>query len=322
MLRSSSPRTHYLHYFFTGISEPERGLPHFTIVGYLDDQQFVRYDSETRRDLPRASWIRKVEGDDAQYWDWQTQLSRSWELYFRVSLWSRFNHSRGLHTWQWMHGCELREDGQKGGLSQFGYDGKDFLSLDKQTLTWTAADSKAQVTKRKWEADRVWTQGRATFLEEDCIEWLQKYLHYGKEMLLRKETPVVKVTRKAGYGGRETLICRVHGFYPREIDVTWKMDGEVMEQETFRGATVPNADGTYHTWLSIEIDTKDRGRYWCHVEHDSLPGPLDLSWEESGSMWLLLGGVLGAVSAAILLVVGLILCIKKRHKGYRATPTS
>ncbi|KAH0630664.1 hypothetical protein JD844_013931, partial [Phrynosoma platyrhinos] len=295
----SFPRSHYLHYFFTGISEPDQGLPHFTIVGYLDDQLFVRYDSKIRRDLPRVSWIRKVEEDDAQYWDWQTQLSQSWELYFRLS-----------------------EDGRKAGHSQFGYDGKDFLSLDKETLTWTAADSKAQVTKRKWEADRVWTQGRATFLEEDCIEWLQKYLHYGKETLLRKEPPVVKVTRKAGYGGRETLICRAHGFYPREIDATWRRDGEVMEQETFRGATVPNADGTYHTWLSIEIDTKDRGRYWCRVEHDGLPGPLDLTWEESDSMWLLLGGVLGAVAAAILLVVGLILCIKKQYEGYKATPTS
>ncbi|XP_067321718.1 uncharacterized protein [Anolis sagrei] len=314
-----SGRSHRLHYFFTGVSEPGGGLPHFSIVGYLDDEQFVRYDSETRRDLPRSSWIQKMEEHDAQYWDWQTQLSRSWELYFRVSLWTRFNHSRGHHTWQWMHGCEVSADGRKGGLSQFGYDGRDFLSLDKETLTWTASNPKAQVTKRKWEADRVWTQGRKTFLEEDCIDWLHKYLNYGKETLLRKEPPVVKVTRKASYGDLETLLCRAHGFYPKEIDITWRMEGNVMEQETRRGGIAPNADGTYHTWLSIEVDTKDRDLYRCHVEHDSLPEPLDVTWEEAGVLWPLMAGISGAVAVVILLGVILVLYLKRWREGYRAT---
>lgn len=87
--------SHVLRYFFTGVSELGHGLPRFVIVGYLDDQQFVHYDSDSRRDLPRGGWIQKVEEDDAQYWDWQTQLSRSWELYFQLSLWNRFNHTPG-----------------------------------------------------------------------------------------------------------------------------------------------------------------------------------------------------------------------------------
>ncbi|KAL7986555.1 hypothetical protein Chor_011721 [Crotalus horridus] len=178
--------SHALRYFFTGVSELGHGLPWFVIVGYLDDQQFVHYDSDSRRDLPRGSWIQRVDEDDAQYWDWQTQLSHSWELYFQLSLWNRFNHTPGLHTWQWMHGCELRQDGRKEGSSQFGYDGTDFLSLDKETLTWTAANWRAQVTKRQWEADLVWTESRKNFLEGDCIEWLHKYLNYGKDSLLRK----------------------------------------------------------------------------------------------------------------------------------------
>lgn len=85
-----------------------------------------------------------------------------------------------------MHGCELTKEGHKRGYSQFAYDGKDYLCLDKETLTWTAADSRAQVTKRRWDADRVWTEGRRNFVDGRCMEWLQKYLEYGKETLLRR----------------------------------------------------------------------------------------------------------------------------------------
>uniref|UniRef100_A0A670ZB99 Ig-like domain-containing protein n=2 Tax=Pseudonaja textilis TaxID=8673 RepID=A0A670ZB99_PSETE len=79
--------------------------------------------------------------------------------------------------------------------------------------------------------------------------------------------------------GMETHICRLDGFYPREIDASWRRDGEVWLEETFHGSLAPNADGTYHYWLSIRIDPKERGRYRCHVEHDGLPEPLDLALE-------------------------------------------
>ncbi|XP_048337621.1 class I histocompatibility antigen, F10 alpha chain-like isoform X2 [Sphaerodactylus townsendi] len=312
---------HSLRYFFTGVSEAGRGLPEFVIVGYLDDERFVLYDSQTRRDVPQTPWIQEVERDDPRYWHWQTQLSRNWELFFRVSLWNRHNQSRGFHTWQWMHGCELSKEGHKRGYSQFAYDGKDYLSLDKETLTWTAANSRAQVTKRRWDADRVWTEGRRNFVEGRCVEWLQKYLDFGKDTLLRKEPPVVRVGRKEGYDGLETLTCRAHGFYPKEIEVTWKKDGEVWQQDTFHGGVVPNSDGTYHTWISVTIDPKDRARYRCHVGHDSLQGPVEEAWEEAVSAWPIVGGLL-AVAAVVLLMVGVISCTRRRGEDCTAAPRS
>ncbi|KAG8148249.1 hypothetical protein E2320_022418, partial [Naja naja] len=58
--------------------------------------------------------------------------------------------------------------------------------------------------------------------------------------------------------GMETH-ARLDGFYPREIDASWTRDGEVWEEETFHGSLAPNVDGTYHYWLSIRIDPKERG---------------------------------------------------------------
>lgn len=96
------------------------------------------------------------------------------------------------------------------------------------------------------------------------------------------EPPVVKVTRRTQYNGLETLICRVYGFYPKEMDATWRKGGEVWEQDTFRGGVLPNSDGTYHAWLSIEVDPKERDRYRCYVDHAGFPEPLIVAWEEPG----------------------------------------
>ncbi|EHH25347.1 hypothetical protein EGK_20222 [Macaca mulatta] len=48
--------SHSMRYFITGVSRPGRGEPRFIAVGYVDDTQFVRFDSdaESPRMEPRA----------------------------------------------------------------------------------------------------------------------------------------------------------------------------------------------------------------------------------------------------------------------------
>ncbi|KAG8127407.1 hypothetical protein E2320_014379 [Naja naja] len=122
--------------------------------------------------------------------------------------------------------------------------------------------------------------------------------------------------------GMETHICRQHGFYPREIDASWTRDGEIWLQDTFHGSVAPNADGTYHYWLSIRIDPKERGRYRCHVEHDGLQKPLDLALEEPKSS---LGIIIICIVATVVLVsviAGILILFKRRQDGYKAAPKS
>ncbi|XP_070592699.1 BOLA class I histocompatibility antigen, alpha chain BL3-6-like [Erythrolamprus reginae] len=132
--------------------------------------------------------MEKVGKEDPQYWDRNTRMARSNEEAFREgleTLRNRYNQSEGLHTLQRMYGCELRKDGSKGGFYQDGYDGRTFLTFNKETLTWVAPDPQAQITQRKWDADPGWNQGRKAYLEEECIDWMKKYLSYGNETLLR-----------------------------------------------------------------------------------------------------------------------------------------
>ncbi|XP_026546948.1 major histocompatibility complex class I-related gene protein-like isoform X1 [Notechis scutatus] len=226
-----------------------------------------------------------------------------------------------------MYGCELQRDRSKGGFLQYGYEGKTFITFDKETLTWVAPVPQAQITQRKWDALPGYNQRDKFYLEEECIGWLEKYLFYGNETLLRTEPPAATVERSKTEveDGMETHICQVHGFYPREIDAFWTRDGEVWLQDTLHKSVAPNADGTYHYWLSIRIDPKERGRYHCHVEHNGLLEPLDLALEEPTNSKSNLGIIIGCVLAALVLVgviAGILVFFKKRQDYYKATPTS
>ncbi|XP_032065689.1 H-2 class I histocompatibility antigen, Q9 alpha chain-like [Thamnophis elegans] len=320
--------SHSLKYFYTTIWDPSQGQqPHFVAVGYVDDQLFVHYDSHSRRKQPRVSWMEKVGKEDPQYWDRETQISRDSEEMIRGNLEKlrrRYNQSEGLHTWQLMYGCELQQDKSKRGFVQFGYEGRTFITFDKETLTWVAPDPQAQITKRKWDALSPQNQYWKSYLEEICLEWLEKYLSYGKETLLRTETPKVTVSSRTEVEDEmETHICRVDGFYPRDIDASWRRDGEEWLEETFHGFVAPNADGTYHYWLSIRIDPKERSRYRCHVEHDGLQEPLDLELKEPTNSKSNLGLIIGCVALVLVCTIaGIWVFFKKCQDDYRAAPTS
>nr|XP_060622661.1 H-2 class I histocompatibility antigen, Q9 alpha chain-like [Anolis sagrei ordinatus] len=303
-----SGSSHSMRFFVTSVSEPGQQVPQFFYVGYVDDQEFVSYDAKAKRYLPKVPWIREVEKDDTDYWKRNSHYAQGHERNFQdhmVTLAKYYNQSGGLHTFQLVYGCELRKTWTMEGYYQYAYDGRDYISFDKETLTWTAVDVPAQNTKRKWDADFVYNQFKKVYLEETCIEWLQRYLNYGKEMLLRTEAPEVKVTRKVGYDGMEALICHVQGFYPKEIDIDWTRDGEVWLQDTYHGLVSPNSDGTYYTWWSVMVDPKERERYKCHVEHDGLLNPVDVAWEEPASNldlpFICVAGVVLLVAIAVLL---------------------
>ncbi|XP_032065704.1 major histocompatibility complex class I-related gene protein-like isoform X1 [Thamnophis elegans] len=319
-----------MKYFYISISDPSQGQqPHFVSLGYVDDQLFVHYDSHSRRMKRRVSWMEKVGKEDPQYWDRETQIFRGYEELFRVNLQALrilYNQSEGLHTLQEMSGCELRGDGSKGGFIQYGYEGRTFITFDKETLTWVAHDPQAQIALRKLNVLPGLNEREKVYLEEICIDWLEKFLSYGKDTLLRTETPKVTVSsRKEVEDGIETHVCRVDGFYPREIDASWRSDGEEWLEETFHVSVAPNADGTYHYWLSIRIDPKERSRYRCHVEHGGLQEPLDLELKDPTNSKSNLGLIIGCFVAALVLacaIAGILVFFKKRQDDYKAAPTS
>uniref|UniRef100_UPI004038C4A6 saoe class I histocompatibility antigen, A alpha chain-like isoform X3 n=1 Tax=Callospermophilus lateralis TaxID=76772 RepID=UPI004038C4A6 len=181
-----------LRYFHTAVSRPGGGQPWYVAVGYVDDTQFVRFDSDAAdpRMEPRAPWI---EQEGLEYWEEQTQRAKDTARSFRVNmrtLRGYYNQSdSGSHTLQWTYGCDVGPDGRfLRGHDQFAYDGTDYISLNEDLRSWTAANTAAQISKHKSEAAQEAKYQRA-YLEGECVEWLLRHLENGKETLQRVEPP-------------------------------------------------------------------------------------------------------------------------------------
>ncbi|XP_060019403.1 BOLA class I histocompatibility antigen, alpha chain BL3-7-like isoform X1 [Lagenorhynchus albirostris] len=311
--------SHSLRYFYTGVSRPGRGEPRFIAVGYVDDTQFVRFDSDAPnpRMEPRAPW---VEQEGPEYWDRETRNCKDAAQIYRVNLNTLrgyYNQTdAGSHTLQEMYGCDVGPDGRVLlGYSQYAYDGADYIALNEDLRSWTAADAAAQITKRKWEAAGAAERYR-NYVEGTCVEWLLRYLENGKDTLQRADPPKTHVTHHPISDREVTLRCWALGFYPEEISLTWQRDGEDQTQDMELVETRPSGDRTFQKWAALVVPSGEEQRYTCHVQHEGLQEPLTLRWEPPQStvpiMVLIVCLVVLVVTGAV--VTGAVIW-RKKHSG-------
>ncbi|XP_059138424.1 H-2 class I histocompatibility antigen, D-D alpha chain-like isoform X1 [Peromyscus eremicus] len=310
--------SHSMRYFHTAVSRPGLGEPRYMEVGYVDDTQFVRFDSdaETPRYEPRAPWM---EREGPEYWEQQTRRAKSNEQIARGNLRTAlryYNQSEGgSHTIQLMSGCDVESDGRLlRGYRQYAYDGRDYIALNDDLTTWTAADTAAQITRRKWEQAGAAERHRA-YLEGACVEWLRRYLENGKDALQRTDPPKAHVTHHPLLKGDGTLRCWALGFYPAEISVTWQRDGEELTQDMELVETRPSGDGTFQMWAAVVVPSGEEERYTCHVHHEGLSEPLTLRWEPPQSAVPITAiiavlALLGAVA-----IIGAVVAVRKRRRN-------
>ncbi|XP_014400180.1 PREDICTED: class I histocompatibility antigen, Gogo-OKO alpha chain isoform X2 [Myotis brandtii] len=215
----------------------------------------------------------------------------------------------GSHTFQRMIGCQVGPDGRLlRGYLQYAYDGSDYIALNEDLTSWTTADMAAQITLRNWEAVGGAELVRS-YLEGECMEWLQIHLEKGKETLQRTDPPKAHVTHHPVSEREVTLRCWALGFYPADISLTWQRDGEDQTQDMELVETRPAGDGTFQKWAAVGVPPGEEQRYTCHVEHEGLPEPLTLRWEPPSHTFFIIiiivgfAGVLvllGAVAAAVM----------------------
>ncbi|KAL0153412.1 hypothetical protein M9458_051281, partial [Cirrhinus mrigala] len=176
--------THSLKYFYTAVSG-DIDFPEFTAVGLVDERQFMYFDSNTKEAVPKTEWIRQNEGAD--YWDSQTQGLIGTHQTFKNNIQvakDRFNQSTGVHTIQQMYGCLWDDEtGVTNGFLQDSYDGEDFMLLDLKELRWISPVEEGFPTVQKWNNNKAFLESEKQYLHSVCIEWLKKYLQYGKSSL-------------------------------------------------------------------------------------------------------------------------------------------
>nr|XP_023010230.2 H-2 class I histocompatibility antigen, Q10 alpha chain [Maylandia zebra] len=273
--------THSLHYIYTALSKPVSlpGIHEFTAMGLLDGRMIDYFDSENQVKVPRQEWMR--ERLPADYWDRGTQSRKSKQQWFKVNINILMERMRqndsDLHVLQWMHGCEgeTQPDGTLRfvrGVDMYAYDGDDFLSFDDKYGVWVTAIQEAELTKRKWDSVQVLKEYTKGYLENECIDWLSKFLNYEQQQLKQKSPPEVFVfAKKAKVETNLILTCLATGFYPKDIIVRIRRNGRVLTADDglTSSGVLPNDDETFQRRDHVEILKSDLSKFSCEVFHEA-----------------------------------------------------
>ncbi|XP_037374548.1 HLA class I histocompatibility antigen, alpha chain G-like [Talpa occidentalis] len=291
---SARPGSHSLRCFSTAMSRPGRGEPRFISVGYVDDTQFARFDSDSpgRRMEPRAPW---AEREGPEYWARETGTAKDKAQTFRVNLSvlrGCYNQSEaGSHTLQEMYGCDVGPDGRfLRGYWQFAYDGTEYIALSKDLRSWTLADTAAHTDLCELKALSQVDHFRH-YLEGECVESLNRYLENGHERLQRSDPPKTHVTLHSTSEHEVTLKSWALDFYPANINMTWQRDGEDLTDIKLV-ETRPGGDGTFQKWAAVNVSSGEEQRYKCNVQHEGLLEPRVLRWVPPPQSSILTAGII------------------------------
>ncbi|XP_042292408.1 DLA class I histocompatibility antigen, A9/A9 alpha chain-like isoform X3 [Thunnus maccoyii] len=313
---------HSLTYIYTAFSKPVElpGIHEFTAMGLMDNRMIDYYDSDLKKKVPKEPWMKERLPED--YWEKGTQSRLSKQQWFKVNidiLKKRMNQTDDdVHILQWMHGCEgeTRPDGSvmfSRGVDMYNYDGRDFLSFDDTNAVWVASTDIAVPTKRKWDGVQVLKEYTKGYLENECIDWLNKFMTYGQKQLKAASPPEVYVfATKTRIETNVKLTCLATGFFPKEIKLEIKRDGRVLTKEDGleTSGVRPNEDDTYQRRDSVEILRSDVASYRCEVTHSATNVYVEKVWDGycpdpagGNSVVIIAGAVVGVlVVAAVLLV--------------------
>ncbi|XP_038158797.1 H-2 class I histocompatibility antigen, K-K alpha chain-like [Cyprinodon tularosa] len=150
--------------------------------------------------------------ENPNYWEEETKTCLGKQQVFKANIKiakQRLSVTSGVHVYQQMYGCEWDDEtGEVKGYDQIGYNGKDFIVLDLETLTWIAPKPQAVISKNRWDSDGYVANQEQTYLTQTCPEWLKKYVRYGR----RTDLPSVFFLQKSS---SSPISCFATAFYPK-----------------------------------------------------------------------------------------------------------
>ncbi|XP_053336705.1 BOLA class I histocompatibility antigen, alpha chain BL3-7-like [Clarias gariepinus] len=270
----STQDTHSLQYLHTSFSSRTDG-PEFTAAIWVDGEEVVYYDSNISKAIPKTEWIKKVRADDPAYWNRETQKQQDEQHILKFNLkavMQSFNQNKGDHTLQRMYSCECGDNGTPTERHmQYCYDEEDFLSLNLITGNWTAVKPEAESFIKMLESTGRGATHWKSYIDNECIVWLKKFVSCGGKNLKRKVRPKVSVFQKHSSPSPE-VVCNATGFFPKPLNITWQKDGEDVHEDVELRETLPNQDGSFQkrSILKVPAEELQKHTYTCVVQHSSL----------------------------------------------------
>ncbi|XP_032437845.1 SLA class II histocompatibility antigen, DQ haplotype D beta chain-like [Xiphophorus hellerii] len=146
-----------------------------------------------------------------------------------------------------------------------------------------------------------------------------------RNVLNRSVAPSVALSSVAPPAGGHPamLTCSVYGFFPKQIRVTWRRDGQEVTSDVTSTAELPDGAWLYQIHSSLEFRPRSGERISCRVEHVSLKEPLITDWDPSmpeSERNKLAIGASGLILGLILSLAGFIY-YKRKVKDLVPVPT-
>ncbi|XP_036032261.1 class I histocompatibility antigen, Gogo-B*0101 alpha chain-like [Onychomys torridus] len=310
---------HTLRYLQTLLTGPDLLEPQFICAVYFNDIHIERFNS--REEPPRmehcAPW---VDQQKPEYWKKVTDTMLSMmEVY--TSLMNKMLRiyqltQAGNHTIQILMACHVLPGGKfSHGQYELLFNGHDHIVINEDLKTWTTVGKAAEKVKEEWETSSL-AKYLKSYLRYGGVKLILRQMVYGKETLLRTDTPKIHVNRRVRADGKITLRCWALDFYPADITLTWQRDrsNQSLNMEVIE--TRPSGDGTFQKWAAVVVPSGEEQRYTCHVDHEGLPEPITLRWEPPQPSVPVIPVVTGLVLGAVLVGAAVtFLMWKRRTKG-------
>uniref|UniRef100_K9J895 Major histocompatibility complex, class I-related -like n=1 Tax=Xenopus tropicalis TaxID=8364 RepID=K9J895_XENTR len=311
--------SHTLKYYITMLSTAYPGLPQYSVIAYVDDVRYGRYNSDTRH----AEFLIQslmVFSEHSEGLNKQAQLIETMQKAIMNFIMDSSNMTYDInYVFQIQAACVLHEDGTVDVYEEGALDGKQLVVFDKETVEFVPVTREA-VLLAQWVNKQAFAKKYKILMENRCTQHLTLYLPYIKSYLDEK-VPRVKLSSSESESGTE-LHCRVYGFYPRDVEVKWIKNGrdEIHSEEAAQ--ILPNPDGTYQIRVSVGVTPEEGATYSCHIDHSSLENPLIVPFEteikNSHITYILI-----AVGVIVLfLAFGLGFFIQRKMKGLKGSRQS
>ncbi|XP_030645177.1 IgG receptor FcRn large subunit p51-like [Chanos chanos] len=268
---------------FSGIMVASHGfdLPEYFQVFSVDDVPVLYYDSNMKSPPPVPEWMTSTAA--RQMWSYYAHRAIVNKRVITAGLMSareQFNLTgASTNIYQSQTRCDLHPNGTVRAFLTHAFNGKDFVSFDMKTKTFTATVPQAVFYKRKREENQADLEIVANFYRTWGIEGLKMFLQHNPRLQMKKVSEV-RIFEKKNSAFTE-ITCHVTGFYPRTVQVQWfESDMQPVVEGVIEGEVLPNGDGTYQIRKSVVIPAEhtDIHHYSCVVQHSSMPGNITKTW--------------------------------------------
>ncbi|XP_019339269.2 tapasin-related protein [Alligator mississippiensis] len=153
-----------------------------------------------------------------------------------------------------------------------------------------------------------------------CVVGYNTHQWRGNTTLHVLAAPTISMYKQLAVGRAESaLLCHVGGFYPKDVEVAWLRDGQVLNGST-RSSPQRNPDGTFsltltYTFTPVRSDTG--AVFACRVQHPALKQPLVEDMPPDSTGMDLARAVAGAIIVGIVIVTaaGAVYCWTQSRGG-------